>query len=85
LSKDKYLNNYSRVKPENIMKLKHYMHNGLSFYQITNCKTTFPALPRLSYIIFDLPVVCKNTLLRPKAQQNHYYYRIATKLQYLLL
>ena len=23
----KYIHNYSRVKPENIMKLKYYMHN----------------------------------------------------------
>jgi len=60
------------------------MYNGLRFYQIT-----FLALPRLSCIIFNRPVVSKTTLLRPKLQQTHYYYRIATKLakayQYLLL
>jgi len=65
------------------------MHNGLSFYQTTYCKTTFLALIRLSYIIFNRPVVDKKRLLRPKLQQIHYYYRIATKLtkayQHLLL
>jgi len=30
---DKCINYYSRVKAENIMKLKHYMHTGLSIYQ----------------------------------------------------
>ena len=30
---DQYINNYSRVKPENIIKLKHYMRNGLSIYK----------------------------------------------------
>jgi len=44
----KYINNYavilcSRVKPENIIKLKHNMHNGLSIYQNKYCKTTFLA------------------------------------------
>jgi len=34
-------NNYSRVKPENIIKLKYYMQNGLSIYQNKYCKTTF--------------------------------------------
>jgi len=33
-----YINNYvvilhSRVKPENVVKLKHYMQNGLRIYQ----------------------------------------------------
>jgi len=42
---DKYINNYSRVKPENIIMLKHYMHNGLSVYQNKYCKTTFLAYP----------------------------------------
>jgi len=83
----KYLNNYNRVKPENIIKLKHNMHYGLSIYQTKYCKTMFLALSRLSYIIFNRPVVGKATLLR-KSQQIHYY-RIATKLtkayQYLLL
>jgi len=71
------------------MKLKHYVHTGLSFYQFTYCKTTFPDLPRQSYIILNRPVVDKTTLLCPKSQQTHYYYRIATKLakayQYWLL
>jgi len=63
------------------MKLKHYMQlNGLSFYQTTYCKTTFIALPRLSYIIFNRPVVGKTTLLRPTSQQTYYYFRNATKL-----
>jgi len=43
------------------MKLKHYMHNGLSIYETKDCKTTFLALPRLSYIIFNHPVVGKAT------------------------
>jgi len=38
------MNNYSGVKPENIRKLKRYMHNGLSVYQIlqdhVSCLTT---------------------------------------------
>ena len=35
----KHINNYSRVKPEKIMKLnlKHYMQNGLSIYQSKHC------------------------------------------------
>jgi len=71
------------------MKLKHCMYNGLSFYQTTYCKTTFLTLPRVTYIIFNRPVVGKATLLRSKSQQTHCYYRIATKLakayQYVLL
>jgi len=31
-------------------------------------------LPRLSYIIFNRPVVRKTTLLRQKSQQTHYLY-----------
>ena len=61
------------------MKLKHYMHNGLSFYQNKYCKTTFLAMPHLSYIISNRPVVGKTTLLRPKSQQTRYYYKIASK------
>jgi len=71
------------------MKLKHYMHTGVSFYQTMYRKTMFLALLRLTYIIFNRPVVGKTTLLCPKSQQAHYYYRIATKVaklyQYLLL
>jgi len=81
-----YLNDYSGVKPENIIKWKHYMYNGLSIYQIKCCNTTFLALPRLSY---NCPLVGKTTLLRQKSRQTHYYYNIAIKLakvyQYLLL
>ena len=49
---DKYINNYNRLKPENIMKLKHYMQNGLNVYQKKHCKTTFlsPAAPILHNI-----------------------------------
>jgi len=65
------------------------MHNGLSIYQTEYCKTTFLALPCLSYILSNGPVVGKTALLRQKSQQTHYYYRIATKFakayQYLLL
>ena len=35
------MNNYSRVKPENIVKLKYYVLNGLSIYQNKYRKTTF--------------------------------------------
>jgi len=38
-----YTTNYSRVKAENIIKLKHYLHNGLSIYQNKYCETTFLA------------------------------------------
>jgi len=47
---------------------------------ITYCKTTFLALPCLSYTLFNRPVVGKTALLRLRSQQTHYYYRIATKL-----
>jgi len=67
-------------KPENIMKLTHYMHNGLSIYQTKYGTTTFLVLPRPSYIIFNRPVVGKTTLLRQKSQQTHYYCRIATRV-----
>jgi len=76
---DKSINNYTRVKPENIIKLKHYMINGLSIYQTMYCKTTFLELPRLSYITFNRSAVGKTILLRQKPLQTHYYYRIATK------
>jgi len=86
---DKYINEYSRVKPENIIKLKHYMHDALSFYQTKYFETTFLALPHLSYIIFNRPVVGKTKLLRQKSQQTHYYCRSATEVanacQYPLL
>jgi len=65
------------------------MHNGLSIYQTKYCKTTFLALPYLSYILLNGPAVGKTALLRQKSQQTHYSYRVATKLakayQYLLL
>jgi len=71
------------------MKLKRYMHNGLTIHQAKYCKTTFLSLPCLSSILFNRPVVGKTALLRQKSQQTHYYYKIATKLakvyQYLLL
>ena len=54
---DKYINNYSRVRHENIIKLKRYMHNGLSINQTKYYKTTFVALPRLSCITFNRQVV----------------------------
>jgi len=40
-----YIINYSIVKPENIIKLKHYLHNGSSIYQNKYCETTFLAYP----------------------------------------
>ena len=83
------MNNYSRVKPENIIKLKRYMYNGLSIYQTKHCMTTFLASLCLCDILFNRPVVGKTALLRQKSQQTHRYYRIATKLakayHYLLL
>jgi len=81
------------VKPENIIKLKHYMHNGLSIYQNKYCNITFLAMPRLSFTILNRPVVCKTTLLRQKSQQTYillqnckaHYCRIDAKAyQYLL-
>jgi len=61
------------VKPENIIKLKRYMHNGLSIYQTKYSKTTFLAVPCLSSILFNRPVVGKTALLRQKSQKNHYH------------
>jgi len=62
------------------MKLKRYMHNGLSIYQTKYCKTMFLASPCLCYILFNRSVVGKTALLWQKSQQTHHYYRIATKL-----
>jgi len=55
------------------------MHNGLSIYQTKYCKTTFLALPSLSYmyILFDRPVVGKTASLRQTPQQTHYYCKTA--------
>jgi len=39
------IDNYSGVKPENIIKL---MHNRLSIYQTKYCEITFLALPRIA-------------------------------------
>ena len=53
-----------------------------------DCETTFLALPRIAYIIFNRLAVSKPALGQ-KSQQTPYYYRISTKLakayQYLLL
>jgi len=59
--------------------LKHYVHNGLSIYQVKYCETTFLALPRIAYIIFNRPAAGEIKLLRQKLQQTYYYYRIATE------
>jgi len=41
-----YINNYSRVKPENIIKLKYYMHNrGRSQGQIFSEANTLITCP----------------------------------------
>jgi len=53
------------------MKLKRYIHNGLSIYQTKYCVTTFRGLPHLSCIIFNRPVVGKTTSLRQRSQQTH--------------
>jgi len=55
------------------MKLKRYMHNGLSIYQTKYCKTTFLTSPCPCNILFNRPVVGKTALLRLKMQQTHYY------------
>jgi len=79
-----------RVKPENIVNVKHYTHNELSIYQTkqvlqhhVSCLPT-PSLLNMQYLL-----VGKTTLLRQKSQQTNYYFRIATKLakayQYKLL
>jgi len=39
------------------------MHNGLSIYQTMYYETTFLALSRIAYIIFNHPTVGKTTLL----------------------
>jgi len=49
------------------------MHNGLSIYQTKYRKTAFLALPCLSSILVNRPVVGKTALLRQKSQQTHYY------------
>jgi len=49
------------------------------FYQTKYGKTTFVAMPRLSYIILNHPVVGKTTLLHQKSQQTHYCYRRVIK------
>ena len=88
---DKYINVNSKLKLENIIKLKHYMHKWSEHLanQVGYCETTFLALPRIAYIIFNRVVAGKTTILRQKSQLSHYYYRIATKLvkthHYLLL
>jgi len=44
---DKYINIYTRVKPENIIKLKHYMYNALSFDKTRTVRPRF--LPYHAY------------------------------------
>jgi len=56
------------------------MHSGLNIYQIKYYDTTFLALPRIAYIIFNCPIVGKTTLLHQKLQQTHYNYRIVPKI-----
>jgi len=49
----KYINNYSRIKPENIIKPKHYMHNGVdsAFTKTSTVRPHFsPATPILHNI-----------------------------------
>jgi len=68
---DKYTNNYSRVKPENIIKLKHYMHNGLSIYQTKYCKTTFLALPWLLILhTIQSSSSGQNSIITPEVATN---------------
>jgi len=66
---DKYINNYSGVKPENIIKLKRYMHNGLSIYETMYCKNTFLSLPCLSYTLFTRPIQ-QNSIIMPEVATN---------------
>ena len=65
----KYINNYIGIKPENIIKLKHYIHNGLSICQNKYSETMFLDLTRLAYIILNRPVADKTTFLRQKSPQ----------------
>jgi len=70
------------VKPGNIIKVKHYMHNGLRIYQtkkVLYCRNTFLAFPRLACLICSLLVMGKTVLLHRKPQQANYYFRFATK------
>jgi len=54
---------------QNIIKLKHYMHNELSIYHNKYCKIAFP---RIVYILYSFirPVVGKTTL-RQKSLPSH--------------
>jgi len=62
-----------------------YMHNGLRINETKNGKTTFLALSRLAYLIFNHPIVGKTKPLRQKWQQIQCYLRIANKLAKTLI
>jgi len=51
------------------MKLKRYMHNALSIYQTQYCKTTFLALPCLSYTI-QSSSSGQNSIITPEVATN---------------
>ena len=55
---------------ENIIKFKYSKHIRLSIYETKYSKPTFLVLPRLSYTIFNRPVVGKATLLRQENTTN---------------
>jgi len=46
------------------------VRNVLDAYQKKYCKTAFLALPHLSYMIFNRPVVGKTTLVRLESQKK---------------
>ena len=56
------------------------MHHGFSINQTKYCKTSFLALPCLSCLLFNRPVVAKTSWLHLKSQQTDDYYRIAPEL-----
>jgi len=64
------------------------MHSGLSNYQTKFWKATILALPCISYVLFNCPVVGQNNIItleiatNPVLLQN---YKFAKAYQYLLL
>jgi len=56
----------------------------LSNYQTKRCKTTFLALPRITYIIFNRPVEGKTKLLPQQLQQTIIITELQINLQKLI-
>jgi len=57
------------------------MHNGLSIYQTKYCKTTFLALPCLSYTLFNGPVVGKTAYYTRSRNKPTIFTELQLKLQ----